>query len=102
MKKIYGGQSDTVISHIREALKNSEIIKNRKFNFDELANEFELRNFKQLKITKDDIDEILNYKKGAYSFMILSLLYPQLRYGQVKFHQDHIHPDSFFTNAKLR
>lgn len=102
VKKIYGGQSDTVISHIREALKNSEIIKNRKFNFDELANEFELRNFKQLKITKDDIDEILNYKKGAYSFMILSLLYPQLRYGQVKFHQDHIHPDSFFTNAKLR
>ncbi len=102
VKKIYGGQSDTVISHIREALKNSEIIKNRKFNFDELANEFELRNFKQLKITKDGIDEILNYKKGAYSFMILSLLYPQLRYGQVKFHQDHIHPDSFFTNAKLR
>lgn len=102
VKKIYGGQSDTVISHIREALKNSEIIKNRKFNFDELTNEFELRNFKQLKITKDDIDEILNYKKGAYSFMILSLLYPQLRYGQVKFHQDHIHPDSFFTNAKLR
>lgn len=102
VKKIYGGQSDTVISHIREALKNSEIIKNRKFNFDELANEFELRNFEQLKITKDDIDEILNYKKGAYSFMILSLLYPQLRYGQVKFHQDHIHPDSFFTNAKLR
>lgn len=102
VKKIYGGQSDTVISHIREALKNSEIIKNRKFNFDELANEFESRNFKQLKITKDDIDEILNYKKGAYSFMILSLLYPQLRYGQVKFHQDHIHPDSFFTNAKLR
>ena len=102
VKKIYGGQSDTVISNIREALKNSEIIKNRKFNFDELANEFELRNFKQLKITKDDIDEILNYKKGAYSFMILSLLYPQLRYGQVKFHQDHIHLDSFFTNAKLR
>ncbi|QPJ85386.1 DUF262 domain-containing protein [Sarcina sp. JB2] len=102
VKKIYGGQSDTVISHIREALKNSQIIKNRKFNFDDLANEFELRSFKQLKITKDDLDEILNYKKGAYSFMILSLLYPQLRYGQVKFHQDHIHPDSFFTNAKLK
>ena len=33
--------------------------------------------------------------------MILSLLYPNLKYGQVKFHQDHIHPASFFTNSNL-
>ena len=33
--------------------------------------------------------------------MVLSLLYPNLRFGQVKFHQDHIHPDSIFKNSEL-
>lgn len=33
--------------------------------------------------------------------MVLSLLYPNLKYGQVKFHQDHIHPYCLFTDAKL-
>jgi len=34
--------------------------------------------------------------------MILSLLYPNLKFGQIKFHQDHIQPASLFTDAKLR
>ena len=55
-----------------------------------------------LKITDDDIEEILGYTKGPYTFMVLSLLYPNLRFGQVKFHQDHIHPASSFTDAKLK
>lgn len=38
---------------------------------------------------------------GAYTFMILSLLYPNLKYGQNGFHQDHIHPYSGFTDKKL-
>jgi len=34
--------------------------------------------------------------------MALSLLYPNLKFGQVKFHQDHIHPYSLFSEAKLK
>lgn len=30
------------------------------------------------------------------------MLYPNLRYNEILFHQDHIHPDSRFTNAKLK
>ena len=33
--------------------------------------------------------------------MVLSLLYPNLKFGQVKFHQDHIHPSNMFTDAQL-
>lgn len=33
--------------------------------------------------------------------MILSLLYPNLKYGQKGFHQDHMHPYSGFTDKKL-
>ena len=87
---------------MREALKSSNIIKDSKFNFVDLANSFEMKSRKSLRISDEDIEEVLDYKKGAYSFMVLSILYPNLKFGQVKFHQDHIHPSSFFTDAKLK
>ncbi len=52
-------------------------------------------------MTDEDIEEFLDYKKGNYAFLILSFLYPNLKYGHVKFHQDHIYPASQFTDAKL-
>lgn len=102
IKKVYGNQGDQALAHMREALKSSNIIKDSKFNFVELANSFEMKSRKSLRISDEDIEEILDYKKGAYSFMVLSILYPNLKFGQVKFHQDHIHPSSFFTDAKLK
>lgn len=101
IKKVYGNQGDQALGHMREALK-SAITQNNKFVFSDLAIEFESKSRKELIITADDIEEILEYKKGAYTFMILSILYPQLKLGQVKFHQDHIHPASFFTDSKLK
>lgn len=101
IKKVYGNQSDQVLGHMRESLRNS-IIPNKKFVFSSLANEFESKSRKSLIITNDDIEDIVEYKKGPYAFMVLSILYPQLKFGQVKFHQDHIHPASFFTDAKLK
>ena len=44
------------------------------------------------------MDNFLTYRKGASSFFVLSLLYPNLRYKEVQFHQDHIHPASRFSN----
>ncbi len=34
--------------------------------------------------------------------MILSLLYPNLKYAQNGFHQDHVHPFAGFYDAKLK
>jgi len=101
IKKIYGNQGDQALGHMRESLK-SAIIPNKKFVFSDLASAFESKSRKSLIITDEQIEEILEYKKGAYSFMILSILYPQLKLGQVKFHQDHIHPVSYFTDSKLK
>lgn len=100
IKKIYGNQGDQVLSHARDCFKYC-IDEVGKFDFAKFEKEFNSKGRKNITITKDDIDEILEYKKGAYSFMILSLLYPNLKYGQVKFHQDHIHPASLFTDSKL-
>lgn len=101
VKRIYGNQGDQALSHVREAFKVTLLENSNSFRFDKFVSEFELRSKKSIRITNDDIDEILEFKKGPYAFMILSLLYPNLKYGQVKFHQDHIHPSSFFTEPKL-
>jgi uncharacterized protein with ParB-like and HNH nuclease domain len=105
LKQVYGGQGDQVLSSLRDALRKKE-----DDNYTLLQSDFSLNTFlrtklsgnKSLEITTGDIEEILQYKKGPYTFMVLSLLYPNLKFGQVKFHQDHIHPASLFTNAKLR
>jgi hypothetical protein len=34
----------------------------------------------------------MNREKGLYTFYLLTLLYPELKLGQIKFHQDHVHP----------
>lgn len=111
LRNVYGGQGDQVISSFRNALR-TEIpnedskektyqLKQNTFPFDDFLT-LKLPANKTLKITEEDIEEFLNYRKGANSFFVLSLLYPNLRFNQVHFHQDHIHPDSKFRDAKLR
>jgi len=106
LKNIFGGQGDTVLATLRTSLRikdestNDYLLKNTVFSYDEIAS-IKLPSNKSLKITDDDINEFLDYKKGNSAFLVLSFLYPNLRYGQVKFHQDHIHPASQFTEAKL-
>jgi uncharacterized protein with ParB-like and HNH nuclease domain len=107
LKGTYGGQGDRVLSNIRECLRKEEPANSKKYvlkQSDFLLNQLfsvDLPSNRSLKISDDDIDEILDYSKGAYTFMVLSLLYPSLKFGQVTFHQDHIHPESMFTNTQL-
>lgn len=103
IKQVYGGQGDSVLSNIREGLREKNDndtfkLKSLKFSFDDIL-EIKLPGNKSFKITNDDLEEILYYKKGAYSFMVLTLLYPHLKYDQIKFHQDHLHPHSLFNKT---
>ncbi len=106
LQQTFGGQGDQVLSNIRSALRREEngayVLRQKSFSFEELIENVELPGNKTLKITPENVDEILGYRKGPYTFMVLSLLYPYLKLGQVRFHQDHIHPASLFTDAKLR
>jgi len=108
LKNIYGGQGDQVISNLRTALrkqegedKNNYVLANSSFSFETLLHS-KLPANKTLKIIDEDIEDFMSYKKGANAFFVLSLLYPNLKFNEVHFHQDHIHPDSRFTNAKLK
>lgn len=57
---------------------------------------------KTLKFDEEDLETLFDYEKGPYTFMILSLLYPHLKLGQIKFHQDHVHPYSQFRKNNLK
>jgi len=107
LKGTYGGQGDRVLSSIRESLRKEEpeksggyMLKQSDFLLSQLF-DVTLPANRSLKIADDDIEETLEDSKGAYTFMVLSLLYPSLKFGQVKFHQDHIHPEYVFTDNQL-
>lgn len=119
LKNVYGGQGDQVITSFRNVLREEVVDKENKESTKEDSKEktYELKQStfpfdvfldlklpanKTLKITEEDIEEFLNYRKSANSFFALALLYPHLRFNQVHFHQDHIHPHSRFSDAKLR
>lgn len=106
LKNIFSSQSDTVLSNLRTALREKientgqYQLKSRSFDFEKII-DTKISSNRSLKFTNDDITECLNYKKGANSFIALSLIYPNFKYQQIKFHQDHIHPFSQFTTSKM-
>ncbi len=103
LKGIYGSSQDQLISILRNSLRTKSEhdqsvfkLKNNEFSFDELLC-IKLPSSKSLQVSEVELDEILSSNKGASTFFVLSLLYPDLRYKEVHFHQDHIHPASKFT-----
>ena len=106
LQKVYGGQGDSVLTSIRDAIRirdnQSYILRNKTFEITDFVKNLELPGNKRFKIDEEDIEDLLETKKGPYTFLILSLLYPNLKHKLNIFHQDHIHPASSFTNAKLQ
>ncbi len=103
---VYGSSQDQLITILRnyfrkiEKDENDQIVislKSKYFSFSDLL-KVELPSRRSLYVTDIELDNFLTYRKGASSFFVLSLLYPNLRYKEVQFHQDHIHPASRFSN----
>lgn len=96
VKRIFGSQSDAIITQIRKAFA-ADIDKSL---FDESITEFPSENiFKNIKrdisIGDEYLDELLKTQKDdKYAFSILALLYPALDYKNNDFHKDHLHPES--------
>ena len=99
VKQIFGTASNAALTSIREALKTAS------------TNSFSMKNFnavrftgdRSLRYTAEEIDAMFDtYEIGAYTFMLLSLLYPNLKYSQKGFHQDHMHPHTGFEENKIK
>lgn len=99
VKQIFGAASNSALTSIRDALKEAP------------TNSFSMKNLngirftgdRYLRYTADEIDSMFDtYEFGAYTFMLLSLLYPNLKYSQKGFHQDHMHPFTGFEESKIK
>ena len=97
LKNSFGGSSDTTLSNLRSELIN--ITDYSKFPFVELNKKLGIGP----SFSDEEIENLLsmNYKT-RYSYLILSLLYPDRDWKDSNFHEDHIYPKSLFTLAKLK
>lgn len=96
LKGTFGGQPDSIYPIMRNLINNNS----GKFPLKEIIDHYKGRR-KSITFNEDDIENLLVLKYGkAQTYCALSLLYPSLNYN-FKYHQDHIHPKSFFTKTKL-
>lgn len=97
LKGTFGGQPDSIYPIMRNLI-NSNL---GEFPLKEIIAYYKGKR-KSISFTEDDIENILDLEYGkAKTYCALSLLYPSLNYN-FKYHQDHIHPKSFFTKTKLK
>ena len=98
VRQIFGTASNSALASIREALKAAPA---DSFSMSNLSN-IRFTGDRYLRYTADEIDAMFDtYEIGAYTFMLLSLLYPNLKYSQKGFHQDHMHPHTGFEEGKI-
>ncbi|MBQ7501197.1 DUF262 domain-containing protein [bacterium] len=97
LKQIFGASNNSALQSIREILKT---IPGKPFALCSLQ-KIRFSGDRYLRYTPEEIDALFDREIGAYTFMVLSLLYPNLKYSQKGFHQDHMHPYAGFTEDKL-
>lgn len=90
LKNIYGVASNSALTNTRAAIDKYNCAK-KIFNTS-IFDGVHLVGDREFKITKEDVTSYMDREKGLYTFYLLTLLYPDLKLGQIKFHQDHVHP----------
>ena len=97
LKGTFGGQPDSIYPVMRNLINENS----GNFPLKVIIDHYKGTR-KSIAFTEDDIENLLAMQYGkAQTYCALSLLYPSLNYN-FKYHQDHIHPKSFFTKTKLK
>ncbi len=97
LKGIFGGTPDSIYPGLRDLI-NENI---GKFPLEEIIERYRGK-IKSITFNEDDIEALLNLQYGKpKTYCALTLLYPGLNHS-FKYHQDHIHPKSFFKKNSLR
>lgn len=100
-KRLFGVASNSALNNTRNALKKIDC-KKTAFSL-ALFSSVTLTGGRNFTVTKDDIDYWLdNYEKGQSTYVLLALLYPNIKLSQVTFHQDHCHPYVGFDTRNIK
>ena len=99
-KRLFGVSSNYALLSTRNALKELNC---KKIDFSlNLFGNVSLTGGRTFAVDEKEIDRWLdNYEKGQSTYIILSLLYPNLKLNQVSFHQDHCHPYVQFEKKNI-
>ena len=109
VNQVYGAQGDRVLVAFRDGIrrekgagkKKSYSLKASRVTLDSLI-AIKLPGRKNLAVTEGDLDDFLSFWKGPYSFLILSLLYPDFSFETTRVDQDHIFPADDFKKRNLK
>ena len=101
LRRIFGGQADTVLKMIRDVVKAEITQGTDSFPATQIAQKLS-KTRKSITMDDESIENLLyTTYENRYAFSILALLYPHLDYKNNDFNKDHIHPKSFFNRKKL-
>lgn len=96
LRRIWGGTPDGLYPVYRNIINEHKGI----FPLNQIIERYKGTN-KSLAFTEDDLDQVLSIEYGGpLAYSALSLIYPGLNQS-FRYHIDHIHPQKFFTRAKL-
>ena len=97
LKNAFGGSSDTTLTRLRELLISCDPM--TAFPVDVLFKSLEI----EPRLNDAEIDRILGYGyQGRYTYLVLSLLYPDHDWKDAIFHEDHIFPQAEFQLKTLK
>lgn len=99
LKRVFGGQSDSVLVGIRKVL--NENLRSGKFPFAEIKYAFKDNPSKNLSFDEEFIDGLLSlHKDDSSSYTVMALIYSHMPFGDRIYHLDHLHPAAFFRSIK--
>lgn len=97
LKNAFGSSSDTTLKNLQDVLNG--VTDYSVFPYEELNKKLGI----EPQFNDAEIDNLLATNYGTkYSYLILSLLYPDRDWKDNKYHEDHIFPKTNFTSAKLK
>lgn len=99
VKRVFGGQADTVLAQIRRSFTSDFSKKYIEDNLIEFPSASIYVNIKKnVGISEEFIGELIQTQKDdQYAFSILALLYSDLDYKNNDFHKDHVHPANSYN-----
>ena len=100
LKRTFSGTPDSVLRPIRKAIQNA-LKQEKKFPSNAIYDELKTTS-RNMNFDAAELDGLMSYRYGQiYTFSILALLYPWLRYDQL-FNIDHVFPRGMFNAKELQ
>lgn len=97
LKNAFGSASDTVLKNIQEIIDEQTDLSY--FPYQALNKKLNI----ELSFNENEVENLLSTNYSTkYSYLILSLFYPDRDWKDSNYHEDHIFPKSEFTTAKLK